>query len=152
MLKNSIALIVVLTINFSVLSTVNADESDAIVGTWLVEDRSGKIQIYKCGKHFCGKTVWIKPTKANPNPSEKTDLKNPDPAKRSQKLLGKTMMWGLTYSPSDREWEDGHVYDSRSGKVYSCSVKLGAGGQKLHLRGYIGISLIGQTTTWKRIR
>lgn len=126
-------------------------EPDAIVGTWLVEDKSGKIQIYRCGQKYCGKTVWIKPTADHPDPKNKLDVHNPDPQKRGQKLWGKTVLWGLSYDSDDDRWEDGSIYDSRRGKVYRCQVSMKESG-KLHLRGFVGISLIGATTTWTRVQ
>ncbi len=128
---------------------VHADGGDAVIGKWLVEDKSGVIEIYKCGKKYCGKTIWIKPTPDAPDPSVKLDVHNPDPKKRTEKLLGKTTLWGLTFDPEDKEWEDGSIYNSRNGKVYRCRVTMDSQ-NKLKLRGYIGISLIGQTTVWTR--
>lgn len=151
--RSTVCLVVLL---FSALTSrpLTADGAADIVGTWLVEDKTGKIQIFKCGDKYCGKTVWIKPTKEHPNPQEILDVHNPNPEKRTRKILGKTMMWGLTYNRDDRRWEGGSIYDNRKGKVYSCQATLRAGGKELLLRGFIGISLIviGQTTVWTRLK
>lgn len=40
--------------------------------------------------------------------------------------------------------------DPNSGKTYSCKLKL-VDADTLKVRGYIGISLIGRTETWKRL-
>ena len=45
---------------------------------------------------------------------------------------------------------DGSIYDARSGKTYSLEVNMNEI-NKLQLRGYIGISLIGKTT-WTRVK
>jgi uncharacterized protein (DUF2147 family) len=127
-----------------------AAEADGIVGTWLVEDGTGKIRVFRCGDKYCGKTVWIKPSKESRNPENLLDVHNPDPSKRTQKIIGKTMMWGLSYDPDDREWEDGFIYDSRGGDVYRCEITMERPDQ-IRLRGYIGIALIGKTTVWTRI-
>lgn len=58
------------------------------------------------------------------------------------------ILTGFIYN--DGIWEDGKVYDPYSGKTYSSTMKLKTG--KLHIRGYIGISLIGRTNTWVRIK
>jgi uncharacterized protein (DUF2147 family) len=47
-------------------------------------------------------------------------------------------------------WDGGAILDPENGKVYSCSARLAGGGNKLLLRGYIGISLLGRTQTWLR--
>jgi uncharacterized protein (DUF2147 family) len=131
-------------------ATARAAEPDAIVGTWLAEEKDGKIKIYKCGAKYCGKVIWIKPTKEQPKPEEMLDVHNPNPKKRGQKVLGKTILWGLTHDAEDKRWEEGFIYDNRRGKVYGCQVSL-KGPNKLLLRGFVGISLIGKTTSWTRI-
>jgi uncharacterized protein (DUF2147 family) len=45
-------------------------------------------------------------------------------------------------------WDQGYAYDPENGKTYSCKMTLN--GNKLDVRGFIGISLIGRTTTWTR--
>ena len=47
------------------------------------------------------------------------------------------------------EWEDGRIYDPVSGKDYACYMKL-LDHKTLKVRGYIGISLIGETSIWLR--
>jgi uncharacterized protein (DUF2147 family) len=132
--------------------TSTADGATAIIGAWLVEERTGKIEIFRCKETFCGKLVWIKPSAEQPNPEEIRDIHNPNPNKRSRKVLGSTILWGLTYDNDDHRWEDGQIYDNRTGKTYSCQVTLASGGQKLLLRGFVGISLLGKTTTWTRLK
>ena len=152
MQTNRLMLVAVLTALFTLPLSASADEEAAILGTWLVKEKTGKIQIFKCGKKYCGKTVWLEPSTEHPDPSTIIDVHNPDPTKRSRKVLGSTMLWGLTYDKDDERWEDGQIYDNRSGKIYKCQVTLDEGGKKLHLRGYIGFSLIGGTTTWTRLK
>ena len=150
-IRSSLIPLVLLT-SLAFTTTASGNGASDIVGTWLVEEKTGKIQIFRCGDNYCGKTVWIKPTAENPNPEEKLDLQNPDPKKRTGTLLGSTMMWGLTYNKKEQRWEEGHIYDSRSGKTYNCRAELIDGGRRLKLRGYIGISLIGGSTVWTRLK
>ncbi|MDO7744042.1 MAG: DUF2147 domain-containing protein, partial [Pedobacter sp.] len=51
----------------------------------------------------------------------------------------------------DGKWTDGKIYDPKSGKTYSCNMNIKDNGQ-LNMRGYIGISLIGRSETWKRVK
>ena len=46
-------------------------------------------------------------------------------------------------------WRDGTIYDPASGRTYSAEARLD-GPDRLLLRGYIGIPLIGRTATWTR--
>lgn len=44
----------------------------------------------------------------------------------------------------------GDILDPESGSVYRCKFHLEQGGDKLVVRGFIGISLLGRTQTWER--
>jgi uncharacterized protein (DUF2147 family) len=48
-------------------------------------------------------------------------------------------------------YEDGNVLDPRDGSVYDARIDLSPDGQKLSLRGYLGLSILGQTKIWTRL-
>jgi uncharacterized protein (DUF2147 family) len=50
----------------------------------------------------------------------------------------------------DTTWSGGTIYDPASGNTYRCSLQLETE-NRLRLRGYLGIPLIGRTTTWIRV-
>jgi uncharacterized protein (DUF2147 family) len=52
--------------------------------------------------------------------------------------------------PTDDGWQ-GHILDPQTGSIYTCTARLTPDGQGFVLRGYIVISLIGRSQTWKRI-
>ncbi|UPK68751.1 DUF2147 domain-containing protein [Chitinophaga filiformis] len=118
---------------------------DKILGTWLNEEKDGKIEIYKSGSKYFGKLVWGK-NMYEPDGSSRTDIKNPDPKLRSRKLQDLVLLTNFTYD--DGEWEGGKIYDPKSGKTYSCVMKFK--GNILQIKGYIGITLLGRTTTWTK--
>ena len=125
-----------------------AQSADAVVGKWLNKDKDAHIQIYKKGNEYYGKLVWLK----NPNDESgkaKTDTKNPENNLKSRPIWGLEILKGFTYD--DGAWEDGSIYDPKSGKTYSCKLTL-SGNDKLNVRGYIGISLIGRTDIWTRVK
>src|SRR5450755_2275299 len=64
-------------------------------------------------------------------------------------IVGLTIMWGLK-SEGGASWDDGSILDPNSGDVYSAKVELEEGGQKLLVRGYLGISLLGRSQEWIR--
>jgi len=120
-------------------SWVHAQKADDILGTWVSQKADAKIQVYKIQGKFFGKLSWLKE-------SNLKDNKNPDSTKRSTPLIGLVMLTDFRFNGS--HWADGEIYDPESGKTYSCVLKLKEG--KLDIRGYIGISLFGKSTTWTR--
>ena len=120
-----------------------------ICGKWLEEQKKSHIEIYKTQEDiYEGKIVWLaEPLDENGN--LKKDKENPDPKLREQPLNGLIIIKDLKYL-NDNEWGDGEIYDARSGKTYSLNATL-KDENKLFMRGYIGFSFIGKTTSWTRV-
>lgn len=66
---------------------------------------------------------------------------------KGKKIVGLQFMWGLK-KEGDNEWSGGSILDPKSGKVYRA--KLTVEGDKLLVRGYVGISLLGRTQIWHK--
>ena len=145
-----ISLLTVLAVGMILLFTPRAlaqrTGADAILGNWLTEEDKATVEVYKCGDRYCGKTIWLKEPK-NEDGTDKLDTKNPDLAKRNRKIIGLNIVWDFIYADNNR-WVGGKIYDPDNGKTYSCKMRLE--GDKLKVRGYIGVSLIGRTTVWRR--
>ncbi|MCU0327424.1 MAG: DUF2147 domain-containing protein [Chitinophagales bacterium] len=54
-------------------------------------------------------------------------------------------------SASGTEWSGGTITDPKSGKTYSCKMSLD-GADKLKVRGFLGLSIIGRTQVWNRVK
>lgn len=70
-------------------------------------------------------------------------------ARKDQPVIGMTILSGLRKT-GDNEWSGGEILDPENGKVYKSKMSLAEDGNKLSVRGFIGISLIGRTQTWER--
>jgi uncharacterized protein (DUF2147 family) len=122
-------------------------QADDIIGEWYTDGNKSVIRIYKnrAGRYF-GKIEWIK----DPNEedgSAKVDKENPDASLRNQPLLGLVILRNFTFE--DNRWAGGTIYDPENGKTYRCNMRL-EDRNTLHVRGYVGVSALGRTTTWKR--
>ena len=117
--------------------------SDAITGTWLTADKTGQITIFKEGDRYFGKITAG-------SGDQKFDIYNPDKERRNDPLIGMTILRNLQYDGEDK-WEDGTVYDPKSGKKYSCNIVL-LDNDRLKITGYIGFSFIGRSEEWQRLK
>jgi uncharacterized protein (DUF2147 family) len=61
------------------------------------------------------------------------------------------LLKSFKFNAKNKSWENGEIYDPESGKTYSCNMKMETA-DKLNIRGYIGISLIGRTEVWTRVK
>jgi len=121
-------------------------KTDDILGTWLNEERTAKVQVYKEGNKYFGKIVWLKETLDKVTGKPRTDNLNPDEKLKNQPLMGLIMLKNFVFDGDD-EWNKGTIYDPKNGKTYSCYMHFETE-QILKIRGYIGISWLGRTTNW----
>lgn len=122
-------------------------KADDILGIWWNQEKTSKIEVYKNNGKYFGKIIHLE----EPNDEQgkpKVDKDNPEAKLRTRPLLGMVILQDLAYD-EDNEYEDGNIYDPKSGKTYSANAEL-VNKNQLDLRGYVGISLIGRTSTWTR--
>lgn len=143
MLRKSSLFILLVAFSFSAF----AQKKDDILGKWLNSSGEGQIEIYKRGDKFFGKLAWIK--EPNEKGKPKTDEKNPTESLRNKPLLNLEILKNFIFD--DGKWIDGTIYDPKSGKTYSCKLTLKDANQ-LSVRGFIGVSLIGRTEVFKRVK
>ncbi len=68
--------------------------------------------------------------------------------RKGQKIIGMTIAKGL--KEKDGVYQGGEILDPENGKVYKCKMKLSEDGNKLEVRGFIGVSLFGRSQIWTR--
>lgn len=148
------ALSLAITILFGL--TAAAQEPDAIVGKWWNEEKDAQIEIYPCEGRYCGKIILLKEPNFPANDAKgmagrtKVDRQNPDASKRDRPILGMNIVWGFTHS-GENLWDGGFIYNPREGKTYKCKLSF-ENPDTLKVRGFIGISLIGKTNIWTRVK
>jgi len=143
--KNLIRLALIMLTMVSV-NVIAKAQTDKLEGLWYNDIKSAKVLITKeSNGKFYGKVVWLKEPLKNGKP--KVDELNADEKLRSRPRLGLPVLADFVKDGDDK-YTDGTIYDPNNGKTYSC--KITYNGKTLAIRGYIGISLFGRTTTWSR--
>ncbi len=127
-------------------SQLIAQDASTILGTWLTSSKEAKIEITQEGNIFSGKIIWLKEPN-NPDGTPKTDTKNDDESLRNTPIIGYQILKGFKWD--DGKWEDGTIYDPKTGNTYDCVIESPENGV-LDVRGYVGFSMFGRTDTWTR--
>jgi uncharacterized protein (DUF2147 family) len=107
------------------------------IGYWLTEDGDAVIEVAQCGNALCGRIVGIGRAPDAPIPK--------DVHGRSQ--CGLTIIENEV--PTSSGIWDGSVTDPRDGSTYGAQLWVDHN-DRLHVRGYLGIPLLGHTQTWTR--
>ncbi len=138
-----------LALPLSLTSLAIAAESPA--GRWqTIDDETGKpksvVQIQQAADGtLSGKVAAILNSKQGANPV----CSKCDGERKGQPITGMTILWDLK-PDGEQAWVDGAILDPAKGKTYRAKAKLLDGGDKLEVRGYIGIEALGRTQTWVR--
>lgn len=118
------------------------------VGVWkTIDDEDGKekshIEIYEKNGKLHGKVIKLlegaTATKCNSCPGDK----------KGKNIEGMVVVWDV--EKSGKLWDNGTILDPKNGKTYSCKIELD-GKDKLKVRGYMGLSFLGRTQTWYKVR
>jgi len=143
---------------FSLFIVVNCFASNptptstaAIAGFWkTIDDVSGQpkaiVEIKEEGDHsYSGRIV-----KMYPQPQEQPTVcvKCKD-KRKNQPLIGMVIMEHLIKNKeAHNSWTNGNIIDPHNGKNYRCNIQLLENGQRLMVRGYIGLPLFGRSQIW----
>lgn len=117
-------------------------QADQIIGRWLTEPRDGIIEITRGAQGtYQGQII-------GGNAPRRVDEHNPDPARRQMLLKGQVILKDM-HADGEGGLVGGTIYDPDSGRTYRCHIEpLGA--DRLKVRGFIGISLLGRSQVWTR--
>jgi len=99
---------------FQSLSAQNRkSRADAIIGTWLMPDNEGIIEIYKDGNLYNGKIIWMQEKEKDGSPLK--DKENPIDSLRNRPVEGLQVMTGFKYQGENR-WDGGTFYAPKKGR------------------------------------
>lgn len=161
-ISNRISLIKTILLS-SVFCMGNVFAESSPVGCWKTkDDKTGAdksyVKIIQTTKEVDGEKVAV--LSANVSKILKLDNPKEDPEtkvcevceglKHGKPIKGMEIMWDVTKT-GENTWDNGEILDPKTGKVYNVSLEL-AKADKLNVRGYIGVSLLGRTQTWRKVQ
>jgi uncharacterized protein (DUF2147 family) len=127
------------------------DTANSICGKWQSTEKNLIVEVYPYKNTFRAKMIWFTGGVSKAKPMETiTDIKNPDPALRSRKVLGLDVVENLTYNSKSDSWEGGKIYEVQSGKYWNAAAYIDKTGL-LKVKGYWKVKLLGKTLTFKRV-
>lgn len=127
-------------------------ENKKITGVWWNEEKTSRVEVYEQNGKIYGKVVWLKDNTNPDGSSPRLDNMNPETSLQKRPVIGIRILKNLEWDADDNEWDDGEIYDPKSGKTYSCYAKLQKDG-KLYLKGYVlGMPFLGRSTLWTKYK
>lgn len=123
--------------------------SQSVLGKWkTIDDLTGEaksiLEIYEKAGKIYGRVIEI----LDPNHKKEVCTKC-DGENKNKSIVGMTIINGL--KKDGNEYNSGEILDPKTGKTYKCVLLLESK-DKLKVRGYLGIPLIGRTQYWLRVK
>ena len=123
-----------------------------ITGIWKnIDDKTGSSKaVLEIRKESNG-TYTGKIIKVTPRPGytpKETCIDCPAPY-TNKPILGMDVLKNLKQTNAE-DFTGGRIIDPLTGKIYSMKAKLSSNGNRLLLRGYVGVSALGRSQTWIR--
>jgi uncharacterized protein (DUF2147 family) len=130
------------------VAAAGAEDLSSPVGWWQpIDAKTGKpqglIRIYEERGLFFGR---IEPSSPSDDSSQKCTRCTDE--RKDQPIIGLVLIRNMRLQGD--EYVGGDVLDPDTGRIYGCKFHLADGGKKLIMRGFLGISLFGQSHTWLR--
>ncbi|HEY8780477.1 MAG TPA: DUF2147 domain-containing protein [Mucilaginibacter sp.] len=126
-----------------------ASPDEQICGKWESSEKNLIVQVYKADDTFRAKVIWYTDTGGKPM-DYWTDKRNPNPALRSRKILGMSVLKDMAYNAATNSWENGMIYESKYGRQWNASAYIDKNGV-LKVKGYWHFKFIGRTMAFTRV-
>jgi uncharacterized protein (DUF2147 family) len=119
----------------------------AIEGNWVCKDdktgvKRAIIHLFVDGDQLKGNI-----DKVFPEPGDTGLCSNCPGDFKNKPIQGLQIIWGLV-EKHPGAWEGGNILDAKTGKIYRA--KMTVKKDKLYVRGYVGVSVLGRTQIWDR--
>jgi|SRR5579883_1347809 len=118
------------------------------VGLWQPLDGAGRplglIRIFESNGLYYGR---IEPS--SPTDDRTARCTRCTDERHNQPIIGLVLMRHLR--PENGEYVGGDILDPDTGRIYGCMLRLTDGGHELIMRGFLGVSFLGQSQTWRRV-
>lgn len=117
------------------------------IGQWQVINadgtKGGHVETYLENGKLLGRVTAARPGRDPNSLCEKCSG-----ALKNQRIMGMVVL--RDFHPEGDDWVGGTLVDPENGRVYKGKI-WAIGKDKLGMRGYVGISLIGRSATWERL-
>ena len=125
----------------ALVAAAYAQAAQDAFGVWENPENKSHTEFYKCGAGVCAKIVRVVD-------GQKTDDKNPDPAKRGRPIVGLVIMQGAKQT-GPATWT-GVLYNRADGKSYSGTLTVKSK-NAVELSGCVAV-VFCKTTTFRRVK
>ena len=139
--------VAIAVIEVGIMAAPHAEEASPI-GLWFTENGEGAIEIFWCGNKLCGNLVWMGDADRAAGTVSRTGIRDLRSAPPDRSLCGLNILRDFTREDDGKTYR-GHVYNPRDGQIYTAEM-VAESTTVLKLRGYLLISLLGQTQHWTR--
>ena len=135
-------ILITLAIGINLSATAQSCNADKIIGLWMSADKDLIVKCYKEEDKYFGTIVWYKKYQGN-----YVAVATNNNALPQEKWMNSFVMKNFVFD--EDEWNDGNIYDVKTGKKYTAFVKL-RNENELHVTGYMYFRFLCQTMNFNR--
>jgi uncharacterized protein (DUF2147 family) len=122
------------------------------VGKWkTIDDETKKeksiVEVYESGGKVYGRILQLLQEKDGGAAKLCTKCPGTD---QNKPMIGLVFLKDL--QADGDEYTGGTILDPNNGKVYKCKMEVVEGGSKMKVRGFLGVSLLGRTQIWHKVK
>lgn len=141
--KMRFLILITLPLLISLSATAQKFNGDKIIGLWMSHEKDLIVKCFKEDDKYFGTIVWYKKNQNNSTAAATIEYDGMPQEKWMNSFVMKDFIF------DDDEWNDGNIYDVKSGKKYTAFVKLN-NDNELHVTGYVCFRFLCQTMDFNR--